>query len=324
MNIRRILLTIIILVISALLLAACGGVSDTHSEINVSTSSGFSGAMGLSKYLTFEDAAMMATDIVVAEFVAQRPFTQSATEFEFIVHERIFGNAADRIFVYTFNIFGFSVMGTGYSFMDSERQFTTGTQYLLLLNKTVDIYANFHEDGFVLFTDLMLDLNDPSRSTMYNEPLTLHSTGMNFDSRSLTSEEIISYVYALTRNNTPARDHIRSENLADIIKGSPYVLIVDITQPRRLAHEGMQTGSRSTDIYYTTVVEVLKGDKQVGDLVRVIFFADTVFPGERHIVSITPRNPDAPYFYGFTSRNSLHTTDQLDEIISIIEGRNPN
>ena len=70
---------------------------------------------------------------------------------------------------------------------------------------------------FMFLTNLVLDLNAPSRSTMYNEPLTQHSTGMNFNSRSLTSGIIAAYVTELTRNNTPARELIRSDNIEDII-----------------------------------------------------------------------------------------------------------
>jgi len=290
--------------------------SNTQTGTSVSTTS--SGGWAISNsliYLTFEEAAQMSTDVVVAEFVGQRPFGQSQTEFEFIVHERIFGNAADRIFVYTHDNTRNTVMIAGHSSMDSDRQFTTDTQYLLLLYKIADVYANTHEDGFVFLTDLILDLNDPSISTMYNEPLTLHSTGMNFNSRSLTSEEVVSYVSNLTRNNTPARDFIRSDSLEDIIEGSPCVLIVEISEPWRMARYGVMG---LNDIYYTTVVEVLKGDKQIGDLVRVFFFADTVFPGERHIVSIEQLIEGDPFFYVFTSRNSLHSTAQLDEIIALI------
>ena len=326
MNKKRILSIMIISVMAMLLLTACGasntqGVSNTPmvtGDAITVLDSELRQVTGSMMYLTFEDAAQMATDVVVAEFVEKRPFGRHATEFEFIVHERIFGNAADTIFVYTMNALRLSVAETGHSYMDDERQFTTGTQYLLLLEKIADLYTSFHDDGFVFLTDIMLDINNPSTGTMYNEPLSQHSTGLNFNSRNLSYATIISYVSTLTQNNTPARDFIKSDKLEDIIEGSPYVLIVDITTPRRMASEGVRSDLRSTDIYYTTVVEVLKGDMQVGDLVRMIFFADTVFLGERHIVSITPRNPDTLYFYGFTSRNSLHRMDQLNEIREIL------
>jgi len=49
----------------------------------------------------------------------------------------------------------------------------------------------------------------------------------------------------------------------------------------------------------------------------MIFFADTVQTGEKHIVAVTPLT-DCGYFYGFTSRYSLFRMDQLDEILEIL------
>jgi len=323
MNKKRTSSITMILVIAAIFLAAYG-VSNVQTEVSSSTAaSSVRGTMGLTTNLTFEDVMQIATDVVVAEFVERRPFKGVATEFEFIVHDRIFGNAADRIFIYVHNDARFNLMASGHSYTADEIQFTEGTQYLLPLMKIADVYSLMHEDGFTFLTDLVFDLDNPSSSTMYNEPLTLHSTGMNFNSRSLTRDAIVSYVSTLTQSNIPAREVIRSENLEGIIEGSPYVLVVDVNEPWRMASEGVQSGLVSTDIYYTTVVDVLKGNMQVGDAVRVVFFADTVFPGEQHIISITPIYSDDPYFYTFTSRHSLHPLSQRDEIIALISGTPP-
>ena len=320
MNKKYTSIIVIVSIMVILLLAAC---NTQFGFGDITTSSGGMRVMGSVRYLTFEDAAQAATDVVVAEFVAQRPFGESLTEFEFIVHERIFGNAADRIFVYTFSSTNSAIRVVGGSFMDDDRQFTTNTQYLLLLEKLANVYANTHEDGFLFLTNLVLDLDDPSGSTMHNESLSRHSSGMNFNSRSLTKDMITSYVRALTQDNTPVRDYIRSDKLVDIIEGSPYILVVEIAEPRSLSSEGLSTDWMETDIYYVTVVEVLEGDMQIGDLLQVIFFANTVFTGERHIVAITPSDPNTRYFYRFTSRNSLFRMDQLGEILEILGNQVP-
>jgi len=314
MNKKHLLTIATILVMLILLLAACN-ISDPLNLSRGSSSSN-SGTMGLSEDQTFEDWVEMASDVVVAEFVTQRRFGYDATEFEFIVHERIFGDAADTIFVYTWD------RETGGP--ENEPQFTAGTQYLLLLQTTIGVFSTMHDDGFRFWSDLMLDLDDPSSGTMYNEPLNLHSTGLNFNSSRLTRESIISYVSALPHNPIiPQRLFIRSDDLEDIITGSPSVLIVEVNEPLRMAGEGFPSGLRvPTDIYYTTVVEVLKGDDwQVGDVARIVFIGGTVFPGERHIVSVTaddPRTPHNSYFHILSSRHSLHPIDQLDDIIDII------
>jgi len=264
---------------------------------------------------TFESVIERATDVVVAEFVARRPFGLRASEYEFIVHDRIIGNAADTIFVYII----YDEMQ--HRFVDPNLQFSTDTQYLLALIKDNNIYSTLHYDGFLFVNDLILDLNNPSRSTMHNQPLSLFSQ-MNFDSVGLTSEHIISYVRTLPNNphHRVDRVFITTDNLRDIITGSPYVLVVEITEPISMSSDFPHRADIIfTDIYLTTVVEVLKGDLRVGDLVDIIFFGDTVFPGETHIVSVAPSS-GSPYFQVFTSSHSLHSLDQRDEIMAIIRG----
>jgi len=262
---------------------------------------------------TFAETAQHATDVVVAEFVTTRPFGQNLTEFEFIVHERVFGNAADRIFVYE----GKSVS----ALRGNEQPFTAGRQYLLLLYNLADVYATTHEDGFLFLTDLVLDVNAPARGTMYGEPLRRHSMGMNFNRIGLTRRGIVSYVSRLTRDNTPVREFIRSENLEDIIADLPYVLVVEICAPFRLVSEQTTSDWVESDIFYATVVEVLKGDVDVGIELNISFFANTMQTGERHIVAVKRLTPGSTTF-SFTSRNSLFAMDQLDEILTILNYHN--
>jgi len=258
----------------------------------------------------------VATDVVVAEFVAHRPFGQRASEYEFIVHEQIIGNTADTIFVYVV------YEEQSHVFADPAFQFTVGTLYLLPLIQINNIYASFHYDGYMLERDLLLNLDDPSRSTLYNQPLSLFSN-IDFTSSNITREYIISYVRMLPRFPFYTIDSIfiTTDYLRDIINGSPYVLVVEITEPVRMSSAQPHTDIVATDIYLTTVVEVLKGNLQIGDIVQVVFFADTVLPGETHIVSVTPTSTSS-YFQMFTSRNSLHDLEQRDEIAAIIRGPN--
>ena len=278
------------------------------------TSSG-GGSMALSSSAwTFEDVVTIAQHVVVAEFVTRRPFGEFHTEFEFIVHEQVIGETAETIFVYTNDVL--MIDGFGSDALD----FTTDTQYLLVLLEIANVYASLYDYGLRFITDLILDLNDPSRSTMNNESLSLHSR-LAFDGN-LTREQILSHVRSLPSSPSPTRMFITSENLDDIIDGSPYVVIVEIGEPWSLAGTGVYASTVSTDIYYATIVEVLKGDMYVGDELRIVFFGGTVFPGETHMVSIRPSSPNNPNsaFHDFTSRNSLHCMEQREEIIAIIRG----
>ena len=167
----------------------------------------------------------------------------------------------------------------------------------------------------MLFCNLLINLDDLQRSTMYDESLSLHATDLNFDSCRLSRRKILSYVREKTANNPPGREHIRSEYIEDIVNGSPYILIVEINEPRSLSTGGSDW--METDIYYCTVIQSLKGDLEIGFEFRGIFFANTVFTGEQHIYA-TEQLEDGSILFILTSRNSLFRMDQLDEIMEII------
>jgi len=319
---RIILLTILL----ALFLSACG-TSSPYSELPGTEDSNTSNApperpVASYDYLTFEEMVLeFATDVVIAQYIGHRPFGESLTEFEFVVSERVLGDAADRIFVYAERTDAHVMGGIMVDFKPGDVSFYPGTDYLLPLMRISSPYAKTHEDGFTFLRNIVIDLNDPSNSTMYSEPLALHAEGLDFNSRTIDKQEIVSYVSELAMDIPPVWwDPIRSEVMEDIIYGSPYVLIVEINEPFRLSHEVPPTDWASTDIYNSTVVRVLKGDRDIGDFgheFAVIFFADTVFPGEQHIVAVTPIREGAVWF-DLTSRNSLFRMDQLDEILTIL------
>ena len=311
-----------ITILASFLLTSCtmfdSRKSAMHDDVANPSSSGGHSVFGCVRYLTFEEAATMATDVVIAQYVTRRPFGQHLTEFEFIVNERIFGNSADRIFVYSDNSMGISGLDSNISYAESEVMFVEGTQYMLLLDKIDSPYARTHQDGFLFITNLTLDMNELSRSTMYNEPLAWHSTGLDFTSRQLSRELVVAYVSELTRNNTPSREQIISERLEDVIEGSPNVIIAEVNEPRRLAIDQVTRDWAETDIYYITVVRALKGNMEAGDVLRLAFFADTVQTGEQHIVAVEPVPDTESCFHMFTTRNSLFRMDQLDEIMEIL------
>ena len=259
---------------------------------------------------SFEEVLLeFITDVVVARYMGSRPFGRGLIEFEFAVQERVLGNAPDTIFVYQAvhgpDIATFGVLSFNYD-----------TTYLLPLAKTATPYSFMRDDGYVTILNLIIDLDTPSNSTMYNEPLSWHTERLDFDGN-ITRQEIISYVAEVTRHNPPARSFIRSEAIEDIVYESPYIWVIEIGEPHRLT-SGTSDWTR-TDIYHATTVQVLKGDIDIGYEFTMIFNADTVFPGELHIIATEPRDGRSGN-YRFSSRNSLFRLDQKEEIMAIIAG----
>jgi len=339
---KRILLFMIFFIFSIFLLNACSiNYTYEHSEhVTVEKNeSEYDFAPGLvapplaagnasMEYLTFEEALeRSATDVVVVQYVGSRPFGNRLTEFEFIVLERIVGNAADRIFVYAERV-NTSVFGGGGSirYMAGDMTFSHGAEYLLPLRRINSPYAKTHADGYTFIRSIVIDLSNPENSTMYGEPLQRHSDGLSFG-RGDSRQQIISHVADVIMSGDGIWfETIRSDVIEDIINGSPYVLVVEINDTLRLSGEQSTTDWMTTDIFYISVVEVLKGNRSVesfGESFAMIFFADTVRHGERHIVAATPIREGSTWFE-FTARNSLFRMDQRDEILAIIEQGAPS
>jgi len=171
---------------------------------------------------TFEEMLQepgYVTDVAVVQYVGQRPFGTMSTEFEFIVTEWVWGGIdAERIFVYLsemeIRIFG-------------SLSFDEGTEYLLPLNRETRTYTPRYIDAFEFLMGTVVNLTDPSSSTMARRRLYNNAAGIDFKSGRLSREFIIAYVRAVVQNNEPAIDIIRSDVTEDIINGSPYVLVVE-------------------------------------------------------------------------------------------------
>ena len=268
-------------------------------------------------YLDFEQTLLTSTDVVVASFVGQRHFGENLTEIEFNVADRVLGNAADTIFVYFDNATPFG--GTGdalhtQGILTLERE----TRYLLVLDRLQGATLKTHEDGFTFINNLIINLDNPALSTINNEPLSNHSSQLDFYSESLLENSIISFVKDIAANNPPARERIRSDSFSDIIINSPYIFIVEVNEPRRLVSAQVTRDWMETDIYFCTIAEVIKGDVDINLEISVVFFADTVRTGEQYIVAVE-RISEGSTTFEITSANSLFIMSQLDEVMSIVE-----
>ena len=293
---------IIILCACFMLFSACSIASGYN---NGNMPSGTTSAIrGLSMDLTFEDAAQMATNVVVAEFVDERPFGESLSEYVFRVTDRIFGETADVVFVYE------DIRWYSYN----DHVFTVGNEYMLFLCKLVDVYALTHNDGFRFITSIVIDLDSLQTAKMRGVPIS-NLSSFNFNSRTATRERFINYVYGITRNNPPSLDgYIRTDDLGIVINYSPLVLVVEVVEPTMLLHQQNSRDWFDTDIFLVEVVDVLKGSYvRIGDKFDALFFSNTVMAGETHIVAAS-----RGVFLEFTSPYSLIPMEYKDEVLEIL------
>lgn len=272
-------------------------------------------------HYSFEEVLASSTDVVIAQIVERRPFGSGMAEVEFVVSERIFGDAPDRIFVYLDNA---NIAGWGGSYRTYEAEFEEGVEYLLVLSIHRRVISNFHEDGYFFVGGIpIVNLDNPIESTMYNQSIVRHSTDLDFSDPMLSRDQIVSFAREVTRNNTPADeretygDFIRSNNMEDIISGSSEILVVEINE----LLSSTRNCWRSSETYSASIVQTLKGEFEVGEEFRLPFFMDTVRPGELHIIAVRSgvfHEGTGMWITSMTSRHSLFNMDQLDEIKAIL------
>ena len=277
-------------------------------------------------HTTFEDAITeFATDVVIAQYVGSRPFGLSLTEFEFIVLDRILGYAEDRIFVYIDNAVSADIFGVemSVSYISGNLAFSIGTTYLLPLIRISRAHTNVQNEGFAFIQNIVINLDTPTKSVMHSEDLFKHFESLYFNAMNGTGMDmasfLVSYVADLTRYNVPSRGIISSIYIEDVIYESPYVFLIEVGNPLRLSHEQSNTDLMATDLYYITIIRELKGNAVITYDTVMIFVANTVSQGERHIVAVEPISEGSSWFQ-LTSRNSIFQIEQMSEITSILAG----
>ena len=275
-------------------------------------------------YLTFEEALEeLATNVVIARYVRHRPFGKDRTlvEYEFAVKERILGDTANKIYVYT-NAPGTVNAGVATSdrivrFNPGDLSFDTDVDYLLALNKINSPLTDTHNDGFTFILDLVINLDVPENSTMYSEALTLHSNEFDF-SENPSEEAIIAYVEEVIKDNTPARAHLNSASTKDIITGSPNVFVIEVYE----LLSAPRTDWGATDNYFVSLLQVLKGDVPSEPEVILTFPAHMAQPGNAYIVAVEPLTEGYDDWFQLTTKNSLFDIAQINEILEFINEGN--
>lgn len=264
------------------------------------------------EYFTFEHACRSAESIVIGKFIDYAPSVGDYWVLEFEVIDTIFGKASDTIQIYlhgTKSTYHDSVTNKNYTFSPKDAGFYLQGTYLIPLKIVDDVYQDFpyaYPIGCAL-----VDINDISKSEMYGRYIQQHATGINFSDS--TAEDIIEYVKELSANNTHHSAPLESDNLEEIVNAS-----------EKIAHIKVEDFVKRTDatffdieFYKCTVVENLKGEFEKNSEITVVFFSETVVPGEEYIVMLAPGG--AAIHQRFSSKNSLRSISEKSLIKSLLK-----
>ena len=270
------------------------------------------------EYLNLEEMIEAhATNVVVAQFIGRTQMNEYVAAYEFSVQENIFGEAEERIVVY--HLLGVDATTQDetrtISFGDDSLGFEAGVNYLLPLLRIDDPYSEM-DGGFMLLANMVLNLTSPAESEMYGEPIYYHSEHIcdNHLEGGGATTFLLDYIESIVEHmDEPEINVLTSDSSMDeILLNSPNVLAVEIGTAYALAQPG-----GLTDVYYVTVLESLYGGIPEGSQLIVSFFAGTVHPGEQVVVA-TVAICDDNIWHDFSSRNSLFSMEQLDEIRRVL------
>jgi len=269
-----------------------------------------------------ESLQVFATDVVVAQFVEKTSFQNYLYEIKFSVKEVVIGNAPEIIFVYIDKEHLLHhVRDENNNFLYSfVFEFNQNTNYLLALNEhsTFHVISQFEEYGYWLISgNPIINLINPNESVMFRTRIHEFSNELDFNDTYLTSDEIITTIYNITKNNQAiildGSPRIRGSNLYEIIELSTDIILIEIVGNR------WKDQSKNIDLNYIIITDVLKGYLEKDSTYLMRFFGNSVEIGEVYIVSVDKFVNSS---LNHTSRHGIFELDRLDEIKAIIANQN--
>ena len=260
------------------------------------------------EYYNFEDACKTATDVVVATFLGNRHYGLNTVEYSFAVKERILGDAPDQINVYVQGVTVFVDSATVGEYNQQEVYMYHGVDYLLVLDHRVSVYNN--TDLYQFICGIYINASNIEESRMYSQSIYPHSN--KFDFSKADFQQVFEYVKELVKDNTPSVQIDKTPPVIEIIKNSTDILVVKVGK----CEQKVVNAFRDTGYYTCTVNETLLGSVKPGTTVEILFRNEDVTEGDEIVVALN--NPNGTSFYKITSLNSIFSTDQKDELASLI------
>ena len=311
----------IIAVISVFCITACdsgGSVSTTKNPFGgMQSSHGDGNGKGnydtIYEYMSFEETLEEVNTIVKAKLLAIEPFGAKYTKFVFNVNEVLLGDAEETLEAVISETLGHMDTPDGRSiYFSGDNVVLNGDdEYLLLLSMSEDVYSKVCP-LYLWKRGMMVNLDDLSKSEMYNESLALHATGI--DVNNCTKEEMIDYVCRLTEGNVPKNIISKAETLEEIVEEAYDVIRVRVKSLSSKA----ETDMKDTEIWYCSVREAYKGKKSdYASEIEMVFFDDTVEMGKEYIVAI--QNPGTSSYIRLLTKDSLRPLSEKAEIKGYID-----
>jgi hypothetical protein len=126
-----------------------------------------------------------------------------------------------------------------------------------------------------------------------------------------TKDDLIAYVRELVKDNKPAEETLKSDNLEEIVRDAKQVVHIKIEDPLIK----IQTTLKNSETWSCKVIDTLKGDIKEGSTIKIMFIGDVVVPGKEYIVTLETTKST----HMFNSTNSLRPVSEKREIKKYID-----
>ena len=247
-------------------------------------------------YVELEQCVNDATDIIKGRCLGITE-TENRIEYEIEVVERFLGEEEIK-----------SLLITSDFKRERMSRYENGKEYYLILVKRSNVYKNsinYSDFSGVVY----IPSDDIVNAKYYGSPLVEHTDGQSI----CNEKELVDYLKSLIEKRDPTLDRgigaefLTETDMESIVKKSEFVLEIKI--------ENFIDKSEIVDVYECKIVSILKGNVEKESNVRIFFFPDTVDVGEEYVLALT----EVDNFFVFSSRNSLFSVDDINEIQEYIK-----
>ena len=285
-------------------------------------------SMGDRDIVSFETAADMCTDIIVATFINKQSYptfgenssSELFTEYEFSVDKILKGETTtNSIYLFDANDWVF-VEGINDSYQEGNIEYVAGEKYLLFLER--HICVDYDHDQYLILGDLYMSLSSLSESTMYSQPISEHSS---YDFQNTTTEDLLLYIEDIAAKSNSRKYYGKkysiSQSIPEIIAESEQIFKVTVDFK---FIEGVYI---PIDTYFCTVNYIYKGDvllndPEYGDLadsIQIGFPKGSVKEGEEYIVLLNRVSEGSTIYSRSSKEHSVYDKDSFDYITKFLD-----
>lgn len=290
-------------------------ISGTVNEV-VDSNKTQSGCVAEHQYITLKDAIGYSTDIVKARFIGVSDAGQGVYHYQFEIIENVRGMGENEQITVVSSPAEYIVTGGNIKFSTYDIKYEQGESYLLLLERWISVYDADYTFSFVIDSLVIpLDQNQKCNLTykqgyIYGVDISDHLGGKDIYDAFINGTFEDYAANAIKYNPMYyGVDYIKSIDVKEILPKTEYVLEVKV---RRIVSESY-SGDRFTCI--CDVLSIYKGDFTATETI-VTFPSGSFEEGGTYIIATNALNNQN--YLVMSSKNSVYSVDQKDEIISIL------